>query len=108
MGTCKVPNEEIQIEFGGPIYNEKNEEVYFLACIDQFSNFPTAEVFDTANADNILKFLQEYVLLHGIPRSIRVDQARCKTGNQIKAICSQNNIQLIEAPIHDHRKNWTR
>ena len=42
-------------------------------------------------------------MLHGIPRSIRLDQARCQTGNQIKAFCSQNNIQLIEAPIHDHR-----
>ena len=43
------------------------------------------------------------MLLHVIPRSIRLDQARCQTGNQIKAFCSQNNIQLIEAPIHDHR-----
>ena len=50
-----------------------------------------------------MKFLQEYVLLHGIPRTIRLDQARCQTGQQIKTFCSQNNIQLIEAPIHDHR-----
>ena len=42
-------------------------------------------------------------MLHGIPRSIRLDQARCQTGDQIKAFFSQNNIQLIEAPIHDHR-----
>ena len=27
---CKVPNEDIQLDFGGPIYNEKNQEVYFL------------------------------------------------------------------------------
>ena len=103
---CKVPNEvpnEIQIDVGGPIDNEKNQEVYFLACIDRFSKFPTAEVFDRANADNILNFLQKYVFLHGILRSIRLDQARCQTGQQIKAFCNQNNIQLIEAPIHDHR-----
>ena len=50
-----------------------------------------------------MKFLQDYVLLHGIPRTIRLDQARCQTGQQIKTFCSQNNIQLIEAPIHDHR-----
>ena len=50
-----------------------------------------------------MKFLQGYVLLHGIPRTIRLDQARCQTGQQIKAFCNQNNIQLIEAPIHDHR-----
>ena len=42
-------------------------------------------------------------MLHGIPHSIRLDQARCQTGQQIKAFCSQNNIQLLEAPIHDHR-----
>ena len=60
-------------------------------------------MFDRANADNILKFLQEYVLLHGIPRAIRLDQARCQTGHRIKTFCNQNNIQLIEAPIHDHR-----
>ena len=42
-------------------------------------------------------------MLHVIPRSIRIDQARCQTGQQIKAFCNQNNIQLIEAPIHDHR-----
>ena len=50
-----------------------------------------------------MKFLQEHVLLHGIPRSIRLGQSRCQTGLQNKAFCSQNNIQLIEAPIHDHR-----
>ena len=103
LKLCKERNEEIQLEFGGPIYNEKNQEVHFLECIDRFSKFPTAEVFDRANADNILKFLQEFVLLHGIPRSIRLDQARCQTGLQIEAFCNQNNIQLIEAPIHDHR-----
>ena len=102
LKLCKVPNEEIQIDFVGPIYNEKNQEVYFLACKDRFSKFPTAEVFDRANADNILKLPQGYVLLHGIPRTIRLDQARCQTGQQIKAICNQTNMQLIEPPIHDH------
>ena len=100
---CNVPNEEIQIDFGGPINNEKNQEVYFLACIDRCSKFLTAEVFVRANADDILKFLQEYVLLQRIPRSIRLHQARFQTGNRIKAFCNQNNLQLIEAPIHDHR-----
>ena len=42
-------------------------------------------------------------MIHGLPRSRRLDPARCQTDNQIKAYCSQNNIQLIEDPIHDHR-----
>ena len=57
LNLCKVPNEEIQIDFVGPIYNEKNQEVYFLEFIDRFSKFPTAEVFDRANAYNNLKSL---------------------------------------------------
>ena len=39
LKLCKVPNEEIQFDFGEPIYYEKNQEIYFLACIDRFQNF---------------------------------------------------------------------
>ena len=99
LKLCKVTNEGIQFDIDGPIYNEKNQEVYFLVCIDRLSKFPTAEVFD----ENFLKFLQEYVLLPGIPRTIRLDQVQCEIGHHIKVFCNQNNIQLIEAPIHDHR-----
>ena len=53
LKLCKVPNEEVQIDFGGPIHIEKNQEVYFLACVDRFSKFPIAEVIDRANAENI-------------------------------------------------------
>ena len=84
LKLCKVQNEEIQIDFGGPIYNENSQKIYFLACIGRFSEFPTAEVFDRANAEDILKFLQEYVLLQGVPRTIRLYQAQC----QIKAFCN--------------------
>ena len=52
LKLCKVSNDEIQIDFGGPIYNEKNQEVYILACIDRFSKFPTEVVFHKANAAN--------------------------------------------------------
>ena len=31
------PNQEIQIDFGGPIFDEKGNEGYFLAAIDRFS-----------------------------------------------------------------------
>ena len=50
-----------------------------------------------------MQFIQRYIFLHGVPRSIRLDQARCQTGQRIKIFYNQNNIQLIEAPIHDHR-----
>ena len=35
--NCSDPNEEIEIDFGGSITNEKNHDIHFLACIDRFS-----------------------------------------------------------------------
>ena len=40
---------------------------------------------------------------HGIPRSIRLDQAKCLVGNQVKTFRHKNNINIIEAPVNDHR-----
>ena len=35
--NCTEPNEEIQIDFGGLIPNEKRKEQYFLASVDRYS-----------------------------------------------------------------------
>ena len=34
--ACQEPNEEIQIDFGGPILNHQNKDIYFLTCIERF------------------------------------------------------------------------
>ena len=67
---CVEPNQEIQIDFGGPIFDERGNEVYFLAAIYRFSKYPTAYIYDKANGPNVLKFLDIYIEIHGIPRSI--------------------------------------
>ena len=41
--------------------------------------------------------------IHGVPGSIRMDQARCQTGNIIRELCNRNNIKIIFAPANDHR-----
>ena len=41
---CPELNEEIQIDFGGPILNEKDKEIFFLTCIDRYSKYPTVEI----------------------------------------------------------------
>ena len=35
--ACQEPNEEIQIDFGCPIINDKDKDIYFLTCIDRYS-----------------------------------------------------------------------
>ena len=44
-----------------------------------------------------------YIETHGILRSIRLDQAKCLVGHQVKTFCNKNNIEIIEAPVNDHR-----
>ena len=94
---CLEPYQEIQIDIGGPIFDEEGNKIYLLAAIDRFSKYPTACIYDKANGPNVLKFLDIYIENHGIPRSIRLDQAKCSVGNQV------NNIDIIEAPVNDHR-----
>ena len=71
---CVEPNQEIQFDFGGSIFDEKVNEIYFLTAIDRFSKYPTACIYDKANGPNVLNFLDMYIETHGIPRSIRLDQ----------------------------------
>ena len=50
-----------------------------------------------------MKFLRDYANTHGIPRTIRLDQATCLVGKQITNYCNENNINIIDAPVGDHR-----
>ena len=86
---CTVPNQPIQIDFAGPINNEKGHEIFILTCNDIFSKYPSAEIFDNAKAYNVIKFLDSYIQTHGVPRSLRIDQARCLIGNQVKNFCTK-------------------
>ena len=79
---CRESNEEIQIDFGGPIFYEKLQEIYFLTCTDRYSKSPTVEIFEKANGTNVAKFLREYVYNHGVPRKIRLDQATWLVGKK--------------------------
>ena len=101
--ACQEPNEEIQIDFGGPITNEKDKDIYFLACIDRFSEYPTARIFENANGANVVKFLRNYAYTQGIPRTIRLDQATCLVGKQVTNYCNENKIDILGAPVGDHR-----
>ena len=100
---CIEPNQEIQIDSGGSIFGKKGNEVYFLAAIDRFSKYPTALIYDNANGPIAPTFLDRYFENHRIPRSLRLDQAKCLVGNQVMTFSNKNFIDIIEAPVNDHR-----
>ena len=70
--------------FGRPISNEKDEDIYYLVCIDHFSIYPYVEVYDQTNGPNLAKLVDEHIQIHGVPRNIRLVQSRCLLGNKVE------------------------
>ena len=67
------PNQELQLDFAGPLIDDKNGKIYILGAIDRFSKFPSVMSTKTTSAKKIVKFLRSYIRNHGIPESIRTD-----------------------------------
>ena len=63
---CVEPNQEMQIDFVEPSFDEKGNEVYFLASIDYFSKYPTASIIEKANGPKVLKFLTMSIKIRAI------------------------------------------
>ena len=60
-------------------------------------------MFDKTNGHNVVKFFVDYIQIHGVPRNIRLDQARYLIGNTVENYSEQNSINIITASANDHR-----
>ena len=98
------PNEEVQLDFAGPIpIREHKQNYYILVSVDRLTRYPHAEVFKDCDTQTALNYLEEYCRSHGIPRSIRCDQAQAFKAREFEIFCKNKNIKLILAPAGDHR-----
>ena len=98
------PNEEVQLDFAGPIpFREHKQNYYILVSVDRLTRYPHAEVFKDCDTQTALNYLEEYCRFHGIPRSIRCDQAQAFKAREFEIFCKNKNIKLILAPAGDHR-----
>ena len=99
------PNEELQLDFAGPVVDTKdnNNDHYILAAVDRFSRYPSAIVHTNCNTQTAIEFLNQYCRFHGIPRSIRCDQAQAFISRAFEIYCKEKNIKLIFSSTHDHR-----
>ena len=94
------PNEELQIDFAGPIGDTKNNnnEHYILAAVDRFSRYPSALVHTNCDTQTAIEFLNQYCKFHSRP-----DQAQAFKSRAIEIYCKEINLKLIFSPTHDHR-----
>ena len=70
------PNEEVQLDFAGPLPDEITRDAYILVAKDKWSKFPAAKVVTDTTADVAIKFMQSYISNNGVPRRLRCHQAQ--------------------------------
>ena len=100
MEPVVEPNEEVQLDFEGPLLDELKKDTYILVAIDKWSKFPTAKV---VSVDVTIKSMQRYISDNGVPRRLRCDQAQTFRAKNFQLVCRINNIKLLLAPVDDHR-----
>ena len=79
------PNEEIQMDFAGPLtFREHKDDYYLLVTVDCLTRYPHARLYKNCDMETALKYLQENCNFHGIPRSIKCDQAQAFKAREFK------------------------
>ena len=73
LPPLSAPNEEIQLDFIGPI-TDQNRRFYILLSMDRYSKWPAASLCKTTDGETATKFLEQYCNLNGIPKTIRTDR----------------------------------
>ena len=99
------PNEEVDLDFTGPLDKSWGNSKYLLLCIDRFSKFPSAKIVNNTAASSILIFMTDYCHLPRFPKSIRADHGSCFTSFDFRNFCEKNNIKLILCTVEDHKFN---
>ena len=97
------PNEEVQLDFAGPLRDELKRDAYILVAIEKWSKTPTAKVVSNTKADLAIKFMQRYISNNGVQGRLRCDQAQTFRAKKFQFFRPTNNIKLLYAPVDDHR-----
>ena len=95
------PNEEIQLDFIGPI-TKRNRIFYILISMDRFSKWPAANFCKSTDSQTAVKFLEQYVNLNGIPKTIRTDKATAFTSRSFREYCKGHQIKSIYGKPYIH------
>ena len=77
LPTLTFANEELNLDFVGPLEAFWGKQKYILLCIDRFTKISSAKIVNNTSASSVISFLNDYCHLHGFPRKIRVYQRSC-------------------------------
>ena len=100
LPTLTFANEEINLDFAGPLDACWSNNKCILLCIDRYTKFPSAKIVNNTSTRNVISFLNDYCHLHGFPRKIRVDHGSCFLSHDLKNFCDKFNINYL---LHSRR-----
>ena len=95
------PNEEIQLDFIGPI-TDNQSRFFILLSIDRYSKWPAASCCKHTDGETAVKFFEQFIQLNGIPKTIRTDKAAAFTGRLFRDFCKKRYIKLIYGTPYIH------
>ena len=101
LPALNKPNEEIQLDFIGP-FTEKNQRFLILLSMDRSSKWPAASLCKSTDGETTVKFMEQYINLNGIPKTIRTDKATAFTGHTFREFCKNHHIRLIYGTPYIH------
>ena len=81
---------------------EKNRRFYILVSMDRYSKWPAASLCKHPNGKTAVAFLKQYILLNGIPKTIRTDKGTPFTGRTFRTFCKSKYIKLIYGTPYIH------
>ena len=101
LPPLNIPNEEIQLDFIGPI-TEHNRRFYILLSMDRYNKWPAVSFCTSTDGETAVKFLEQYIRLNGVPITIRTDKATAFTGRLFRDFCKKHYIKLLYGTPYIH------
>ena len=96
------PNQEIQLDFAGPIKSKTRSDVSFLIAVDRFSKRPTHKFVKNTDTRTVLKFLTKFCSDNGTPWSVGTNNDSYFKSNAFQEFCNVEIIKRISCTPNLH------
>ena len=100
LPEIKFVEEQIDLDFAGPLDFVRGHCNYILLFLGRFSKFTSAKITLSTSAKKVIDFFTDYNHLLGIPGSTTL---HVLTGTGLKSFCDSHNINIIFCRIAAHR-----
>ena len=86
--------EEVQIDFAGPLHDEKGKKRFIALAIDNCTRWPFALVCKRCNTESALEILAMVCENIGLPKTLKVDNATAFKSPNFKSVYKKFGISV--------------